>query len=114
MNVLFRGIGASKGRASGPLVFSGESARPGSILVRIETSHEDSAAIRIALGVVTTRGGITSDAAIIARTLGKPCVVSCPTVRLDYSARTMTVGEHVLREGELIEIDGGTGEVGWP
>jgi pyruvate,orthophosphate dikinase len=114
MNVLFKGIGASRGRAIGRIVFSSESARPGSILVRIETTHEDAATIRIASAVICTRGGITSDAAIVARTLGKPCVVGCPDVRIDYTARTMTSGEHVLREGDTIEIDGSTGEVGIP
>src|SRR5258708_1126361 len=114
MKVLFNGIGASPGRARGPLVFSGESARPGAILVRIETTHEDSAAIRIASAVVSTRGGITCDAAIIARTLKKPCVVSCPAVRIDYAARTMSIEDLVVREGEMIEIDGTTGEVGRP
>lgn len=114
MNVLVKGIGASKGQATGRIVFASESARPGSILVRIETSHEDSPAIRIASAVLVTRGGITNDAAIIARTLGKPCVVGCPEIRIDYRARTMTIGEHVFKEGDTIVIDGTTGEIGTP
>ncbi len=111
MKLLAKGIGASPGRVRGPIVFSSESTRPGSILVRIETSHEDAAAIRIAAGVVSTRGGITGDAAIIARTLKKPCIVACPEVHIDYTARTMRVGDETMREGESIEIDGGTGEI---
>lgn len=114
MNVLFKGIGASKGQATGRIVFSGESARPGAILVRIETNYEDAAAIRIAAAVIVTRGGITNDAAIIARTLGKPCVVGCADVRIDYAARTMTAGDHVFKEGDTICLDGATGEVGTP
>ena len=118
MNVLVKGIGASKGQATGRIVFASESARPGSILVRIETSHEDSPAIRIASAVLVTRGGITNDAAIIARTLGKPCVVGCPEVRIDYKARTLTIFqngvEHVFKEGDTIVLDGTTGEIGTP
>jgi pyruvate,orthophosphate dikinase len=111
MKLLTKGIGASPGRARGPITFSSESARPGSILVRIETSHEDTAAIRIAAAVVTTRGGITGDAAIIARTLKKPCIAACPEVHIDYTARTMRVGDQTFREGETLEIDGATGEI---
>lgn len=111
MKVVGKGIGASPGRARGPIVFSSESARPGSILIRIETTHEDAAAIRIAAAVITTRGGITSDAAIIARTLKKPCITSCPDVHIDYTARTMRINDETFREGDTIEIDGGTGEI---
>lgn len=111
MKAVTKGIGASPGRARGPIVFSSESARPGSILVRIDTTHEDTPAIRIAGAVVTTRGGITSDAAIICRTLKKPCIAACPEVQIDYGARTMRVGDEVFREGETIEIDGATGEI---
>src|SRR5256885_14383798 len=111
MKLITKGAGASPGRARGPIVFSSESARPGSILVRIETSHEDTPAIRIAAAVITTRGGITSDAAIIARTLKKPCITSCPDVHIDYTARTMRIGDETFREGETIEIDGATGAI---
>ena len=111
MKLITKGIGASPGKARGPIVFSSESARPGSILVRIDTNHEDTPAIRIVAAVVTTRGGITSDASIICRTLKKPCIAACPDVHIDYSARTIRVGDEIFREGETIEIDGATGEI---
>jgi len=117
--ILFRGIAASPGQARGAVVFTPEAAMARAsespILFRIETSHEDSNAIRAASAVVVTRGGITADAAIIARTLGKPCVVSCSGVRIDYSNRVMHfIALGVARsigEGEIVTVDGSAGTI---
>ena len=89
------------------------------ILVRIETTSEDVPGMRAAAGIVTTRGGITSDAAIVARSLGKPCIASCPPMRVDYAKDLLTVwrdsaGEDadvVLHKGDVITIDGAKGEI---
>jgi pyruvate,orthophosphate dikinase len=113
--ILFRGIGASPGRATGAVIFSPDAAREDAVLFRTETSADDTPAIRVCAAVVTTRGGITADAAIVARTLGKPCVVSCASARIDYSARAMYFVidgvEHTLCEGDRVTVDGAAGTV---
>lgn len=123
--LVVRGVGASPGLASGAIVFRTEDAvrlaAEGQVVVllRIDTNAEDVPGIRAAAGVIATRGGITGDAAIVARTLGKPCIAGCAPMRVDYGTRTCTVvseafAEHadvVLREGDLITFDGGTGEI---
>lgn len=120
---LARGMGASPGKATGEIVFRSEDALVlasegrSVILVRIDTTPEDVPAMKVAAGIVTTRGGITGDAAIVARTLGKPCIASCARLRVDYAAGSLTVqGESedasvVLRRGALLTIDGATGEL---
>ena len=81
------------------------------ILVRIETSPEDIVGMNSAEGILTARGGMTSHAAVVARGMGKCCVVSCTALSVDYEARLMRVGDTVVREGEIVTLDGGTGAV---
>ncbi len=120
-----RGMGASPGTATGQIVFHAadavELARQGQsvIFVRIETTAEDVPAMQVAAGILTTRGGITGDAAIVARTLGKPCIASCSQLHVDYAGggtltvlRDSSVGEDlVLPKGSLVTIDGAKGEL---
>ncbi|HKO08594.1 MAG TPA: pyruvate, phosphate dikinase [Alphaproteobacteria bacterium] len=114
---LARGLPASPGAASGAVVFhAGEAeakAKLGQdiVLVRIETSPEDIHGMNAAKGILTTRGGMTSHAAVVARGMGRPCVAGAGDLKIDYDAGTMTVGNRVVRAGDAITIDGGTGEV---
>ena len=112
-----KALPASQGAASGEIVFSSEEAerlanagRP-CILCRIETSPEDISGMHAAGGIFTTRGGMTSHAAVVARGMGKPCVSGAGTVRIDYKAETMTANGVTLKAGDRITIDGATGEV---
>jgi pyruvate,orthophosphate dikinase len=111
------GLPASPGAASGEIVFSADEAvahrQAGrkSILVRVETSPEDIHGMHAAEGVVTTRGGMTSHAAVVARGMGKPCVSGAGAIRIDYAAQTMTAGGITLKKGEILTIDGGAGQV---
>ena len=123
--LLAKGTGASPGTATGAIVFRSEDAvelasqGKAVILVRIETTPEDVPGMKIAAGIVTTRGGITGDAAIVARSLGKPCIASCAPLHVDYAANTITVwgdssedGEDiVIEKGDLVTIDGAKGEI---
>ncbi len=115
--VLARGLPASPGAASGKVVFSAEEAEAlavrgeAVILVRIETSPEDIHGMHAARGVLTTRGGMTSHAAVVARGMGRPCVAGAGDLRIDYEARTMTARATLVKAGEIITIDGSTGEV---
>src|SRR5258707_1578718 len=115
--VLARGLPASPGAASGTIVFSADEAEmragkgEGVILVRVETSPEDIHGMHAARGILTTRGGMTSHAAVVARGMGRPCVSGAGDLRIDYAARTMTVSNHLVRAGELITVNGSTGEV---
>jgi len=115
--VLAKGLPASPGAASGRVVFSADEAeaRAGRgepvILCRIETSPEDIHGMHSARGILTTRGGMTSHAAVVARGMGRPCVAGAGELRVDYRAGTMTVRETVLRAGDVITINGSTGEV---
>ena len=77
-----------------------------SILVRVETSPEDIHGMHAAEGIVTTRGGMTSHAAVVARGMGKPCVSGAGSIRIDYAAQTMTAGGVTLKKGDIITIDG--------
>ena len=96
------------------LLAKGMGASPGT-----ETTSEDVPGMRAAAGIVTTRGGITGDAAIVARSLGKPCIASCPPMRVDYAKEQITVwrdstGDEedvVLNKGATITIDGSKGEI---
>jgi pyruvate,orthophosphate dikinase len=116
--LLFRGVGASPGRARGPIVFTAEAAilrtAEGPVLVRADTNNEDTPGIRAASALLTTHGGVTGDGAIVARALGKPCIASAAGVRVDYAARTVTVrspnGERDLAEGDILTVDGTKGE----
>jgi pyruvate, orthophosphate dikinase len=115
--VLARGLPASPGAASGKVVFSADEAESFAvrgeavILVRIETSPEDIHGMHAARGVLTTRGGMTSHAAVVARGMGRPCVAGAGDLRIDYEARTMTARATLVKAGEIITIDGSTGEV---
>ena len=115
--VLARGLPASPGAASGKVVFSADEAESFAargeavILVRIETSPEDIHGMHAAKGVLTTRGGMTSHAAVVARGMGRPCVAGAGDLRIDYEARTMTARATLVKAGEIITIDGSTGEV---
>src|SRR5271154_6496270 len=114
---LATGLPASPGAASGEIVFSADEAQAlrqagrKSILVRVETSPEDIHGMHAAEGVVTTRGGMTSHAAVVARGMGKPCVSGVGSIRIDYNGQTMTAGGVTLKKGEVLTIDGGSGEV---
>ena len=112
-----RGNGASPGVASGRVAFdsarAAELAKSGApiILVRPETSTEDIAGFALAAGILTALGGRTAHAAVVARQLGKVCVVGCAALVIDAEKRTARLGEQKIGEGEWISIDGETGEV---
>jgi pyruvate, orthophosphate dikinase len=115
--VLARGLPASPGAASGRIVFSANKAEAAAargeavILVRIETSPEDIHGMHAARGILTTRGGMTSHAAVVARGMGRPCVAGAGDLRVDYPSQTMAVRNHLVRAGDLITINGSTGDV---
>jgi pyruvate,orthophosphate dikinase len=115
--VLARGLPASPGGVSGQIIFTSEEAvawkEKGlkTILVRVETSPEDIAGMVAAQGILTTRGGMTSHAAVVARGMGKCCVAGCGDIVVDERTKTMKVKGYVLKEGDVITLDGGTGDV---
>jgi pyruvate, orthophosphate dikinase len=115
--VLAHGLPASPGAASGKVVFSADAAEDAAaqgeavILVRVETSPEDIHGMHAARGILTTRGGMTSHAAVVARGMGRPCVSGAGDIRIDYAAQTMTVRNHVVRAGDRITLNGSTGAV---
>jgi pyruvate,orthophosphate dikinase len=115
--VLAKGLPASPGAASGIVVFSADEAEARAqkgeavILVRIETSPEDIHGMHAAKGILTTRGGMTSHAAVVARGMGRPCVAGCGGVSVDYNNQVLSSGGIQVRGGEVLTIDGGTGEV---
>ncbi|MBN9599031.1 MAG: pyruvate, phosphate dikinase [Afipia sp.] len=116
-DVIATGLPASPGAASGEIVFSSDEAAKLQadghkvILVRVETSPEDIHGMHAAEGILTTRGGMTSHAAVVARGMGKPCVSGCGMVRVDYGRGTMTVGNRTFKAGDVITIDGSVGQV---
>nr|WP_321483768.1 pyruvate, phosphate dikinase [uncultured Cohaesibacter sp.] len=115
--VFAKGMAASPGAASGHLVFRTQDAEEfvshgrQVILVRVETSPEDVHGMHVARGIVTARGGMTSHAAVVARGMGIPCVTGASAMHIDYKAESVTVGSVVLRKGDLITIDGSSGDV---
>ncbi len=115
--LLSRGLPASPGAASGVAVFSADEAEMRAakgeavILVRIETSPEDIHGMHAAKGIVTTRGGMTSHAAVVARGMGRPCVAGAGGITVDYGAQTLGAAGTTIRAGETITLDGATGEV---
>ncbi|MBV9553044.1 MAG: pyruvate, phosphate dikinase, partial [Alphaproteobacteria bacterium] len=117
VNVLARGLPASPGAASGKLVFTAEEAESGAsrgeavILARVETSPEDIHGMHAARGILTTRGGMTSHAAVVARGMGRPCVAGAGDLRIEYATGTMSVRNVQVRAGDLITLNGSTGEV---
>ncbi len=116
-NVLATGLPASPGAATGAIVFNSNDAEAGRkagqkiILVRVETSPEDIHGMHAAEGILTTRGGMTSHAAVVARGMGKPCVSGAGSIRVDYAAQTLVTGGKTLHKGDFITIDGATGQV---
>ncbi len=112
-----KGLPASPGAASGAVVFSADEAEMRAakgeavVLVRIETSPEDIHGMHAARGILTTRGGMTSHAAVVARGMGRPCVAGAGGVSVDYGAQTLSANGQTIREGEIITLDGATGEV---
>ncbi len=115
--VLATGLPAGPGAASGGIVFTAaravELARKGKkvLLVRDETSPEDLAGMAVAAGILTSRGGMTSHAAVVARGMGKPCIVGAEALHVDAGAGRLRAAGHVLEEGDDVSIDGSTGEV---
>ncbi|MER8970055.1 pyruvate, phosphate dikinase [Mesorhizobium sp. M0808] len=111
------GLPASPGAATGEIVFSSTDAEEAktqgrkAILVRIETSPEDIHGMHAAEGILTTRGGMTSHAAVVARGMGKPCVSGAGSLRVDYKAGTLMAMGATFRKGDIITIDGGNGQV---
>ena len=116
-DVIATGLPASPGAASGEIVFDADEAERLKalnhrvILVRIETSPEDIHGMHAAEGILTTRGGMTSHAAVVARGMGKPCVSGAGTLRIDYAAGTLTVMGVTLKKGDTITVDGSSGQV---
>jgi len=115
--VIAVGLPASPGAATGKVVFSAEDAeklaekKEKVILVRKETSPEDIGGMHVSKGILTTRGGMTSHAAVVARGMGKCCVAGCGALHVDYKNQTFRVNSKVVKKGDYISIDGSTGEV---
>jgi pyruvate,orthophosphate dikinase len=116
-DVLTRGLPASPGAASGAIVLDADTAEKRAergeavVLVRVETSPEDIHGMHAAKGILTARGGMTSHAAVVARGMGRPCVSGAGAVSIDMASRTLRIGTRELKEGDLITLDGTTGEV---
>ncbi|MFD2233671.1 pyruvate, phosphate dikinase [Phaeospirillum tilakii] len=116
--LLTRALPASPGAAAGKVVFTAEEAeawvndkKEKVILVRVETSPEDIGGMHVSEGILTTRGGMTSHAAVVARGMGTPCVAGAGDIRIDTAAKIMRVAGKEIREGDVITLDGSTGEV---
>ena len=116
-DIVATGLPASPGAASGEIVFSSDEAEALKtagkkvILVRVETSPEDIHGMHAAEGILTTRGGMTSHAAVVARGMGKPCVSGAGSVRVDYAAQTFVASGRIFKKGDIVTIDGSTGQV---
>ncbi len=115
--VIAKGLPASPGAASGKVVFTADEAermnnqKEDTILVRVETSPEDIHGMHAAKGILTSRGGMTSHAAVVARGMGRPCVSGSGEINIDYETKEFKAGNLIIKEGDLITIDGGTGRV---
>tara|TARA_R110000824_G_scaffold118960_19_gene272681 strand:+ start:102384 stop:105068 length:2685 start_codon:yes stop_codon:yes gene_type:complete len=116
-DVIAAGLPASPGAASGEVVFSSDEAAAAKsegrnvVLVRIETSPEDIHGMHSAVAILTTRGGMTSHAAVVARGMGRPCVSGVGSIRIDYKAEQFTVMGQTIKKGDIITVDGSTGQV---
>ena len=116
-DVLTKGLPASPGAASGKVVFDADAAERAAaageavILVRVETSPEDIHGMHAAKGILTARGGMTSHAAVVARGMGRPCVSGAGSLSIDNKAKVAGVGSREVREGDILTLDGSTGEV---
>lgn len=117
LDIMATGLPASPGAASGIVVFDADHAeqlgKKGQkvMLVRTETTPDDIHGIIASQGILTSRGGMTSHAAVVARGMGKPCVCGCEAVKINYHTKTFTIGQTIINEGDLISIDGATGRV---
>ncbi len=117
LNVIAKGLPASPGAASGAVVFDANTAAKKAaegiktLLVRMETTPEDIHGMVAAQGILTSRGGMTSHAAVVARGMGKPCVCGCDALRIDYENQTATVAGYVIKAGDMLSLDGTTGRV---
>ena len=117
INVIAKGLPASPGAASGKVVFSSEEAErlndmmQDTILVRVETSPEDIHGMHAAKGILTSRGGMTSHAAVVARGMGRPCVSGSSEIDISYEEKTFKTSSLTVKEGDVITIDGSTGRV---
>ncbi len=115
--IIASGLPASPGAASGKVTFSADEAerlkeqQQNSILVRVETSPEDINGMHAANGILTARGGMTSHAAVVARGMGKPCVSGSSDIKIDYENNLFKSGDYVIKAGEIITIDGGSGRI---
>jgi len=115
--IIAKGLPASPGAASGKVVFSADQAesmghqKEDTILVRVETSPEDIHGMHAAKGILTARGGMTSHAAVVARGMGRPCVSGSGEINIDYESKEFKVGDLVVKEGDIITIDGAAGTV---
>jgi pyruvate, orthophosphate dikinase len=115
--IIATGLPASPGAACGEIVFSSDEAEALKaagkkvILVRVETSPEDIHGMHAAEGILTTRGGMTSHAAVVARGMGKPCVSGAGSVRVDYAAQTLVVAGRTFKKGDIVTVDGTAGQV---
>jgi len=115
--IIASGLPASPGAASGKVTFSSDEAKrlkeqqQNAILVRVETSPEDINGMHAASGILTARGGMTSHAAVVARGMGKPCVSGSSEIKIDYENKLFKSGNYVIKAGEIITIDGGSGKV---
>lgn len=112
-----KGLNASPGAAVGEIVFDAEKAEIEAargkkvILVRDETSPEDISGMFTSVGILTTKGGMTSHAAVVARGMGKPCIVGAENLKIDKDERKISNGQITIEEGDLISLDGSTGEI---
>lgn len=117
LDVIARGLPASPGAASGTVVFDADEAeRLGKkgrkvLLVRTETTPDDIHGMVAAQGILTSRGGMTSHAAVVARGMGKPCICGCEALKINYAQKEVHVADKVIREGDMLSIDGSTGQV---
>jgi pyruvate,orthophosphate dikinase len=117
LNIIAKGLPASPGAACGKVVFNPDQAEKMGeagekvVLVRNETTPDDIHGIVYAEGVLTCRGGMTSHAAVVARGMGKPCVCGCESIKIDVDAKSFTVNDIVVKEGDIISVDGATGNV---
>ncbi len=116
-DIICMGLPASPGAAIGEVVFNSDKAEARAkaghkvILVRIETSPEDIHGMHAAEAIVTARGGMTSHAAVVARGMGRPCVSGAGDLRIDYDANEFSVAGRIIKEGEIVTVDGGSGQV---
>jgi pyruvate, orthophosphate dikinase len=116
-DLLGKGLPASPGAASGAIVLDADTAERRAelgeavILVRVETSPEDIHGMHAAKGVLTARGGMTSHAAVVARGMGRPCVSGASGISIDMAARTLKIGSRALKEGDVITLDGASGDI---